>query len=72
MTRQEHLRKLAETTSAINALKKPGERKRTMEEVAIRVLEIGGGSQEEIAFLSSFINEAMEDDIITEYYKESK
>ena len=71
MTRQEHLRKLAEVTLAINSLKKPGERKRTMEEVAIRVLEIGGGSPEERAFLSSFVNEAMEDDTIAEYYKEN-
>jgi hypothetical protein len=69
MTRKEHLQKLAATTAAINATKKPGQRKRTMEEVAIKILEIGGGTQEERAFLAEFINEAIEDDTIAEYYE---
>lgn len=69
MTKKEHLQKLMQTTNAINAAKKPGQRRRTMVEVAIKVLELGGGTAEERAFLADFVNEALENDTIAEYYE---
>ena len=57
MTYREHLNKLARVTFEINQTRKPGDRNKTMVEVANRILELGCGTTEEKDFLKQFIYE---------------
>lgn len=57
MTYNEHLNKLARVTFEINQTRKPGDRNKTMVEVAKRILDLGCGTTEERDFLTQYIYE---------------